>query len=640
MESSGPILAALYGSGRSSMSPDKLGRYEVEAEIGDGAMGRVYRAYDPLARRRVALKTIKSELLSKETADEYVRRFRREAEAAGGLSHPNIVVIYDVGESFLVMELLEGETLLALLNRRGRLGLRETLEILIPVADAIDHAHRKGIVHRDIKPANIMVTPDRRPKLMDFGVVHMQSTTMTVAGQFLGSPLYMAPEQIASADVTPRSDVFSLAAVAYEMLTGRRAFEGQSITSIIYRVMNATPDPPRRWNLELPPHYDDVFARALAKDPAARYSTASEFASALDFKDFDESLRTAFDSADLAAEAQRTIAASAVPPGAFETQPLGARTLPPAPVPPAVRPPAPATIDRARRPIVVLLAVPLLLVVALGVAWPLRPRPEPAVSASPSAPVLRIESQPSGATAFVDERDVGRTPLTLHDVGVGRHTVRVTRDGFAPAQLSITVTPEPLPPLRFVLEAAVAPLRVTSEPAGSVVFLDDHEVGRTPLTGINVAPGRHVLRLERAGHQSWRTTFAAEIGKPVEVAATLDRVRRVVLPLTPTPAPPPREGDLVELGPDVVPPRKVSGTLANYPESARSKKLQGRITIALVVDEKGEPQDLEVVESAGGPLDEAVLKAVAKWRYEPARKDGVKVRVRIREWQSFELRER
>jgi TonB family protein len=607
------------------MPSDTFGRYKVEAEIGDGAMGRVYRGFDPLARRTVAIKTIKSELLSKQTAEEYIRRFRREAQAAGGLSHPNIVTIYDVGENYFVMELLEGETLLDMLKRCGRIDLHEALGILDPVADAIDYAHKKGIIHRDIKPANIMVLPDGRPKLMDFGVVHMESTVMTAAGQFLGSPLYMAPEQIASEEVTAKTDLFSLATVVYEMLTGRRAFEGQSITSIIYRVVNDTPLPPRRWNVELPPHYDDVFAKALAKDPAARYASASEFAGALDLKDFDDTLRSVFQPSPVASDSS--------PAAALETQALSSLDPPNASstLPVEGHPVSAPSPIRRRAPMVAGAAVLALL--AGAAFWMSRPGTPPAAAPAAAIPPLLIETEPAGADVFVDEESRGVTPLSLSGVALGEHVVRVSRDGFAPAQLSVSVTPEGLPPLRFVLAANVVPLRVLSQPVGSAVLLDGKEIGRTPLDDVKISSGAHEVRLELAGYQPWKTRIEAEIGKPVSLAAGLER-------RTPAPTAPPapvKEGDFVESGPGVAAPRRISGKPARYPETT-GKKVSGRVAVEMTVTETGEPTDLRVVESMGDAVDKAVLEAMQTWRYEPAIKDGVKVKVRIQESQSFEFR--
>jgi eukaryotic-like serine/threonine-protein kinase len=613
------------------MTPEKFGRYEVQAEIGDGAMGRVYRGFDPLARRMVAIKTIKSELLTKNASEEYVRRFQREAQAAGRLSHPHIVTIFDVGENYFVMEFLEGETLYALLARQGRLGLHAALGIIDPVADAIDYAHRNGIIHRDIKPANIMVMSDGRAKLMDFGVVHIDSTAMTAAGQFLGSPLYMAPEQIASGEVTGKTDVFALAAVAYEMVTGKRAFEGVSITSIIYRVMNEAPAPPRQWNLELPPHYDDVFAKALTKDPAARYETASEFAAALDLKDFDESLSSAF---PVPIPATAAGAASRI---GGETQDLRqlATPLPP----PAASKPAPSPSGPGAA--VARLAVVALLIAVAALFWVRRTPNEP--PRPKATPPLGIESDPVGASVFVDDRDMGVTPMFLPGLSLGEHVVRVTRNGFSSGQLSIAVTPEGIPPLRFVLESLTAPVRIASEPAGAAVTLDGRGLGATPLDAIAVSPGKHDVTLEHAGFRAWRSSFEATAGKPVELWAALDRAaektaRKTTATPAPTPTPVVHEGDLVDLDSEVTPPKKISGKTAIYPAGAMNKHLEGKVTVELIVDEKGEPTDLRVVESADEVLDKPVMDAIRNWRYEPATKNGVKVKVRIREWQRFEIR--
>jgi eukaryotic-like serine/threonine-protein kinase len=169
-------------------TPAGVGRYEVIEEIGDGAMGRVWRGFDPLIGRAVAIKTVKSEYLTRDTREEYLQRFRREARAAGLLSHPHIVSLYDVGDDYFVMELLEGSTLADLIRKQGHLTVEHALELLEPVADAIDYAHRAGVIHRDIKPANIMVQTDGHPKLMDFGVARLETSIVTEPGHFFGSP--------------------------------------------------------------------------------------------------------------------------------------------------------------------------------------------------------------------------------------------------------------------------------------------------------------------------------------------------------------------------------------------------------------------------------------------------------------------
>jgi serine/threonine-protein kinase len=180
------------------------------------------------------------------------------------------------------MELLTGRTLHDLLTEEGRLEPTDVLQILAPIADAVDHAHRNGIVHRDIKPANIMIQPDGRAKLMDFGVARLEDSASTGTGQLIGSPYYMAPEQMTGdSAVTARADTYSLAVVTYEALTGQRPFQADSVPAIVYKVVNEIPQPPRKWNVDLPPLYDEIFARALSKDPMARHASATEFMTAL-----------------------------------------------------------------------------------------------------------------------------------------------------------------------------------------------------------------------------------------------------------------------------------------------------------------------------------------------------------------------
>ncbi|HEV7499432.1 MAG TPA: serine/threonine-protein kinase, partial [Vicinamibacteria bacterium] len=290
------------------MAPRRFGRYEVQREIGEGAMGRVYRCLDPLMKRVVAAKTVKKEFLTRDTREEYLRRFRREAQAAGRLAHPNIVSVFDVGDDYFVMEYLEGSTLQVILRDRGQLPADEALRILEPLAEALDYAHRSGIIHRDIKPGNVFVLADGRPKLMDFGVAHLESSAMTAQGHFFGSPSYMAPEQVSGGQVMATADLFSFAVVAYEMITGHRPFEGASITAIMYRVVNEDAPPPRQWDFDLPPVYDEIFGRALSKTPGERFPDAASLVRALERREFIASTAA---SADALAELEDTLNPSA-----------------------------------------------------------------------------------------------------------------------------------------------------------------------------------------------------------------------------------------------------------------------------------------------------------------------------------------
>ena len=251
----------------------KIGRYELLDEIGQGAMGTVYRARDPLIERTVAIKTVSLSQLRQEGADAE-SRFLREAQSAGRLSHPNIVTIYDVGEAdglaYIAMEHLPGTTLRDVMNK-GPIPLALALDTAMQMAEALAFAHEHGVIHRDIKPANVVVTGQRgRVKLTDFGIAHLANSDHTQTGQMLGSPRYMSPEQAMGREIDGRSDIFSLGAVLYEMLTGHYAFDGDSLPAIVYRVIHETPVPATSLSPRLPVELASLLARMLDKNPEAR----------------------------------------------------------------------------------------------------------------------------------------------------------------------------------------------------------------------------------------------------------------------------------------------------------------------------------------------------------------------------------
>ncbi|MBI4458908.1 MAG: protein kinase [Acidobacteria bacterium] len=258
-----------------TMPPNTLGRYQIESELGRGAMGIVYRGYDPTIGRAVAIKTI---LLETSNPDS-MRRLRREAQAAGILSHPNIVTVYDAGEEnglfYLAMEMVEGETLHQRLTR-GPMRVEEAILIVEQVGAALDYAHSRKIIHRDIKPANIMLT-EGRAKVMDFGIAKAAGAGITTTGELLGTPSYMSPELIQGKGADQRSDLFSLGAMLYEMLTGAKPFMGDNIGNVFYKILQEEPNAPSSLNPALPASLDTVILRTLAKEPAARYPNCAEF---------------------------------------------------------------------------------------------------------------------------------------------------------------------------------------------------------------------------------------------------------------------------------------------------------------------------------------------------------------------------
>ena len=272
---------------------ERFGRYEILAELGRGAMGVVYKARDPKINRVVAVKTISLAGQPADEEQEYRERFYREAEAAGRLSHPGIVTIFDVGEEpetrapYIVMEFVGGQSLDKLLSAQDRkLPLETALQLTHELAEALDCAHGQGVVHRDLKPANILLTEDGHAKIADFGVAKLNLANHTLAGRALGTPAYMSPEQLNGEAVDGRSDLFSLGVVLYTILTGYRPFQGNSALTVSYKVVNRDPIPATVLDTELPPALDYIIARAMAKDPAQRYQRGMEMA--LDIQDLRE----------------------------------------------------------------------------------------------------------------------------------------------------------------------------------------------------------------------------------------------------------------------------------------------------------------------------------------------------------------
>jgi serine/threonine protein kinase len=266
----------------------KLGRYEIVRELGKGAMGIVYLAKDPLIGRLVALKTIRPATHSDDDeTKEFRQRFIREAQAAGILNHPSIVTVHDIGQddtgtSFIAMEYVEGQNLKEILAQGRALTFDQIGDIIAQVAEAIDFAHSKGIVHRDVKPANIILLDGGRAKITDFGIAKIASgANLTSTGQFLGTPNYMAPEQIKGAPVDGRTDIFSLGICLYECLTRRKPFGGDSLTSISYKIVHEPFPPLHEINPQIPDGYEDIMSLALAKDPGKRYQRGRDFALAL-----------------------------------------------------------------------------------------------------------------------------------------------------------------------------------------------------------------------------------------------------------------------------------------------------------------------------------------------------------------------
>jgi len=267
------------------MEKPTIGRYEIIEELGRGAMGVVYKGVDPTMKREVAIKTVHFDEVDADTIKMVKERFFREAESAGKLTHPNIVTIYDVGEeadlAYIAMELLKGKTLEGWCKNTNLFQPKTSLKIIGQLCEALDYAHKNGIVHRDIKPANIMMLAKGEIKITDFGIAKIQSSSHTKTGTIMGTPSYMSPEQLAGKKVDGRSDIFSLGVILYELLTGEKPFKGDSITTIMYQIANAAPVLLKELKADLPPILQVLLDKALAKRPEDRFQTGAEFANAI-----------------------------------------------------------------------------------------------------------------------------------------------------------------------------------------------------------------------------------------------------------------------------------------------------------------------------------------------------------------------
>ncbi len=264
----------------------KAGRYDLREELGRGAMGVVYHGFDPVIGRGVAVKTLRlSEAGTGLSREELVGRFQTEARAAGLLTHPNIVVVFDAGEEdglfYITMEFVEGRSLQALIDAQQRFPFPRVLKLMEQVCSALDFAHQHNVVHRDIKPANLMLTPDDTVKITDFGTAKILQFGTAQTAHVMGTPSYMSPEQVKGKAIDGRSDIFSLGVILYELMTGEKPFPGQNITTVIYKIINEEPIPPRSLDSSIHPGLSAVISRALAKDPAERYQSCHELLSAL-----------------------------------------------------------------------------------------------------------------------------------------------------------------------------------------------------------------------------------------------------------------------------------------------------------------------------------------------------------------------
>ena len=264
-----------------------FGRYQVVAELGRGSMGVVYKARDPAIGRMVAVKSIPETFaLEPGKREEFIRRLRQEAMTAGRLQHPNIVTIFDVGETeagpYIAMEFLDGVTLREVIGAQKKLSLRQLLEVVRQVSDGLDYAHAKAVIHRDIKPANLMIVQGNLVKIMDLGIARIPFSELTKEGKLIGSPSYMSPEQLQGQKIDGRSDLFSLGVTIYQCMTLKKPFPGENINEICLKIVHGKFQPPGELRSDLPKGFDAFMETALAKDPDLRFQKGAEMTQALE----------------------------------------------------------------------------------------------------------------------------------------------------------------------------------------------------------------------------------------------------------------------------------------------------------------------------------------------------------------------
>jgi predicted Ser/Thr protein kinase len=544
------------------MPVDHIGRYKIEAELGKGAMGVVYRATDPNIGRTVALKTLRLDVNGVES-NEMLLRFQAEARNAGVLNHANIVTIYDAqeieGTFYIAMEYIQGQTLQDLL-KSGSPPIEKVIDIVRQVCAGLDYAHARGIIHRDIKPANIMIEPDDTVKIMDFGIAKGQGTGMTSTGQVLGTPNYMSPEQVKGKPLDGRSDLFSLGVVVYEMLTGERPFTGDNITTVIYKIVNEQPLAPCEVNAGLHAGLNAAVMKALSKNRDERHQSGAELTRDLEnFQNFGlpSGGTTRFVTGPIEAvaaapaRAPKPVASTAGAAAAAKTarSPLSTTVA-------LARKPAkpPAKAPPERRSIAMIVGIVGLAVLAvagyIGLRWkshkaqspasapvasapapkpataaplptPLLDEPEKPLKANSAAPKprvaaapgeLRITSTPPGAHFTLDGRGAPDyvTPFTASRLDPGSHTITFTASGFKPETRHVEVTPGQRSGLIVNLRAIIGFINVNSTPAAAAIFLDGSPTGVFTPGEISVSPGQHNVTVRKEGLKD--QTMSAVVG--------------------------------------------------------------------------------------------------------------------------------
>jgi serine/threonine protein kinase len=531
---------------------DQIGRYRILGELGRGAMGVVYQAQDPAIGRKIAIKSIRLSDLTEESERARLReRLFREAQSAGILSHPGIVTIYDIAEqdgmAYIFMELVNGPSLEKMLGSDHPPNKDTLLSILRQTAAALDYAHRKGIIHRDIKPANIMIHEDGAAKITDFGVAKIVSQQMTQAGTIMGTPSYMSPEQVQGGEITGKADQFSLAVIAYELLTGEKPFTADYLPTLLFKLVREEAAPPQRLNPTLSPQVEIVLRRALSKNPANRYETCGDFINALvsalhasgDWSlPAPAALRPASDKGsdeNLAATVADTSFGSR---GDMQTPAPAAEEPPPAAAPAPVeivRESIPATRGAATEqallseparleaephlpPIVserpapsshtlrnVILAAAVLAAAAAALFF-IQPRTATPPAATPTtSPAAAPEAAATPALAPPETAKAAAPPPSPANAAPGAAVLSPTPAG--PASSGPSAASTPAAPRTPASPAEVSFQITTTPPGAEAIFDENSNIRCTSPCMVNLPLGRHSVLLKHDGFRDARRVF-------------------------------------------------------------------------------------------------------------------------------------
>jgi serine/threonine-protein kinase len=512
--------------------PEQIGRYQIQSELGKGAMGVVYKAIDPNIGRTVALKTMRLDVHGIEEA-EMLKRFKHEAVLAGVMNHPNVITIYDAGDwegvFYMAMEFMEGQTLQVVLHEQKVLPVDTVLNIARQVCAGLDFAHQRGVIHRDIKPANIMLSADGTAKIMDFGIAKSGSN-MTTAGQVLGTPTYMSPEQVRGRNLDGRSDLFSFGVCLYEMVTGEKPFTGQNITTIIYKIMNEAPIPPRELDVSIHPGISAIITKTLAKNPDERYQTGAELYKDLEnYKSYGSTAPATKVMSAAAAEATMsggvsvaTIQAPQPDPESITTSHIASCEIEAAVPPPpqntltkddstvrhisSISPAAPPPNERKR------LASVLVAVLVLALA------------AGATVKYLRARKQASSAVSVTNlpatDTTAASPPVTdtekIEKPSAAKPASGKIGDA-SPGNIADDTVVRKAPPPATTGEA-----KITSTPAGAKVTIGgaSQEKWVTPFLATKLQPGKYDVTIAKAGYVSQTKEIEVTAGKttPLNVA--------------------------------------------------------------------------------------------------------------------------